>query len=80
MTPRREAYPGGVKLIRTELGGVAVLWGGRLIGWMHASLGDKWNAYVPGREAGDGGRLLGRFTEEEAVRQIALEAGWREAR
>jgi hypothetical protein len=74
-----DSFPRGVKLSRNDLGGMSVDWNGNFIGWIHASIGDKWNAYVLGQKASDPGRLIGRFTKEEAVRRIALEAGWREA-
>ena len=77
MQPGSDPLPDGVIVARTDLGGVGVEWNGNLIGWLHASIGDKWNAYVCGPSAGDPGRLLGRFTKSEAVRRIALEAGWR---
>jgi hypothetical protein len=43
-----------------------------LIGWIHASIGDRWNAYV--RRPGTSGKLLGRFAQEEAVKAIV--AAW----
>ena len=70
----------GVMLTRTDLGGMRVDWNGNLIGWLHASIGDRWNAYVCGQKADGPGRLIGRFTKDEAVRRIALEAGWRGTR
>jgi hypothetical protein len=78
VTPENDYFPTGVKLTRTELGGMAVTWNGTLIGWIHASYGDRWNAYLRDPTKSDWGTLLGRFTELEAVRRIALEAGWRE--
>ena len=67
----------GVRLIRTSQGGLAVFWDDNLIGWLHASIGDRWNAYACGPRTGDPGRPIGRFARDEAVHRIALEAGWR---
>jgi hypothetical protein len=70
---RREILP-GVTLTRSTLGGFSVEAGADYIGWMHASSGDYWNAYlrVPGAE----GRYLGRFHPQvEAARRIAHAAG-----
>ena len=69
-------FPRGVTLTRSPLGGYSVEWNGNFIGWIHASFGDKWNAYVRGAQEGDPGNQLGRFTQNEAVRQIAIAAGW----
>ncbi len=76
MESGRRSNPDKVRLTRTAMGGVAVLWNDNLIGWLHASIGDKWNAYVCGPRADDPGRHIGRFTRDEAVRRIALDAGW----
>jgi len=70
-----DSFPDGVRLTRNPLGGHAVEWNGKFIGWIHASYGDKWNAYVRGAKPGDPGMPLGRFTKNEAVRRIAIEAG-----
>jgi len=72
-----DSSPRGVTLTR-RFGGYSVEWNGKSIGWLHASFGDKWNAYLRAAETGDSGHLLGRFTQKEAVRQIAIAAGWRE--
>jgi len=69
----------GIRLTR-RFGGYAVEWNGTFIGWLHASYGDRWNAYLPAAKAGDPGELLGRFTQTEAVRRIAIAAGWRETK
>jgi hypothetical protein len=66
-----------VKLCRNDLGSWVIEVNGNFVGWIHANLGDKWIAYVRGDQAGDPGQLLGRFTKNEAVRRIALAAGWR---
>ncbi|GID98021.1 hypothetical protein Adi01nite_74330 [Amorphoplanes digitatis] len=79
MQPGRDAFLRGIQLARTPLGGYGVYWNGTLIGWIHASIGNKWNGYVRGRNPGDTGRPIGRFTQQEAVRRIALAAGWSEA-
>jgi len=71
-----DPFPQGVTLRRSPLGGYSVEWNGTFIGWIHASFGDKWNAYVHGTGERDPGDLVGRFTQNEAVRQIAIAAGW----
>ena len=71
-----DSFPDGVRLTRNPLGGHAVEWNGKFIGWIHASCGDKWNAYVRDAKPGVTGLPLGRFTKNEAVRRIAIEAGW----
>lgn len=73
-----ESFPPGVKLTRNDLGGLVVTWNGNFIGWIHASIGDQWNAYVRSNKPYEAGQLIGRFTKDEAVRRIAHAAGWRE--
>jgi hypothetical protein len=68
---KREILP-GVTLTVSVRGGYSIERDGDYIGWIHASLGDRWNAYV--RWPGAVGDLLGRYTEEEAVRAIV--AAW----
>jgi hypothetical protein len=72
-----DPIPEGVKLVRSPLGGYSVEWNERQIGWIHASIGNKWNAYGLGKPRDRGGRPLGRFTKDEAVRRIAEAAGWK---
>jgi len=67
----------GVTLSRSPLGGYAVEWNGKFIGWIHAN-GDRWNAYIRSAKRGDPGTPLGRFSHDEAVQQIATAAGWRQ--
>jgi hypothetical protein len=55
----REIFP-GVTLKVSVMGGYSVERDGDYIGWIHASIGDQWNAYV--RRPGTGGDLLGRYT------------------
>ncbi|WP_221326906.1 hypothetical protein [Actinoplanes sp. L3-i22] len=57
------------------MGGYSVEPEGDYIGWIHASVGDRWSPYV--RRPGTSGDLLGRFTQEEAVKVIvtAWDAG-----
>ena len=69
-------FPRGVTLTHSPLGGYEVEWNGNFIGWIHASVGDRWNAYVRSATEGDPGTPLGRFTQNEAVRQIATASGW----
>jgi hypothetical protein len=74
-----DPFPRGVTLTRSTLGGYAVEWNGNYIGWIHASSGDTWNAYLRSARNGSAGSPLGRFTQNEAVRQIAIAAGWSES-
>jgi hypothetical protein len=68
-------YPRGVALTRSPLGGYSVEWNGKFIGWIHASVGDMWNAYVASATHLNPGTSLGRFTQSEAVQRIAMAAG-----
>jgi len=68
----------GITLSRSPLGGYAVEWDGKFIGWIHAS-GDRWNAYLRNAKRGNLGTPLGRFPHDEAVQQIAIAAGWHKA-
>lgn len=68
----RQIMP-GVKLEVSTLGGYSVLYHGEYIGWIHASVGDQWNAYLRHPNPGVAGEPLGKFNQLEAVRQI-LEA------
>lgn len=61
-----------VTLTMSVIGGYSIERDGDYIGWIHASLGDRWNAYV--RRPGTGGDLVGRFVREEAV--SAIMAAW----
>jgi hypothetical protein len=54
------------------MGGYSVTCGGKYIGYIHATVGDQWNAYV--RRVGEPDDHLGRFGQEEAVRRIVLAA------
>lgn len=60
--------PPRVTLTVSVIGGYSIARGGDYIGWIHAGLGDRWNAYV--RRPGTGGDLVGRFVQEEAVTAI----------
>lgn len=75
-------YPGSVSepiknvyLVRNIHNGRSVVWKGRSIGWLHATVGDRWNAYF---RSGDGepAEALGAYLLEDAVRKIACKAGW----
>jgi hypothetical protein len=68
---KREVVP-RVTLTVSVIGGYSIERDGDYIGWIHASLGDRWNAYV--RRPGTGGDLVGRFVQEEAVNAIV--AAW----
>jgi hypothetical protein len=65
----REILP-GIRLEVSTVGGYSVTHDGAYIGWIHASVGDRWNAYqhIPGDPLGE---HLGRFNQTEAVRRIA---------
>lgn len=63
----REFLP-GVVLKVSVMGGYSVERESDYIGWIHASIGDRWSAYV--RRPGTSGDHLGRFTQEEAVKAI----------
>ena len=74
MRDQTELFP-GVVLRRTTLGGFSIEADGDYIGWIHASSGDYWNAYlrVPGSAEG---RYLGRFhPQAEAARRIVEASG-----
>ena len=63
----REILP-GVALTVSVVGDYSVERDGDYIGWIHASIGNRWNAYV--RRPGASGDLVGRFAQEEAVKAI----------
>ena len=65
----------GARLVVSTMGGYSVVRDGDYIGWIHASVGAQWNAYV--RRPGTGGDHLGRFGQDEAVSRIvdAWDAG-----
>jgi hypothetical protein len=67
----REVLP-GIVLKVSVMGGYSVEREGDYIGWIHAGVGDQWNAYV--RRPGSAGDCVGRFSQEEAVKAIA--AAW----
>ena len=66
--PPGEREIAGATLTVSTMGGYSVVRDGDYIGWIHASVGDQWNAYV--RRPGTSGDLLGRYGQEEAVRAI----------
>jgi hypothetical protein len=59
----REVLP-GVVVIRSVSGTVSVVDHGRFAGWLHASSGATWNAFVPPDTN------LGKFTMESAAQAI----------
>jgi hypothetical protein len=59
----REVLP-GVVVARSASGSVSVVDHGRFAGWLHASSGATWNAFIPP------GTHLGKFTMESAARVI----------
>jgi hypothetical protein len=62
----------GATLTVSTMGGYSVLCGGEYIGYIHATVGDQWNAYT--RRVGEMDEHLGRFGQEDAVRRIVLAA------
>lgn len=58
----------GATLVVSTSGGYSVHYQGAYIGYIHASLGDQWNAYRRCVDALD--VYLGKFGQEEAVRRI----------
>lgn len=70
----REIVP-GVALTVSTMGGYSIDRDGDYIGWIHASVGDQWNAYV--RRPGTSGDFVGRFGQQDAVKAImtAWDAG-----
>lgn len=58
----------GATLTVSTMGGYSVHLGGTYIGYIHASVGDQWNAYV--RRLDNLDDHLGRFTQDRAVQQI----------
>lgn len=73
---KSDRLPEQISLERSTLGGYVVNWSGQFIGWMHEAVGDHWSAfqrpvhdYLPGIR-------LGSFPQDEAIRQIAMAAGW----
>ncbi len=62
----------GVTLKVSVMGGYSVERDGEYIGWIHASVGSYWNAYV--RRPGTSGDHVGRYTQEDAV--SAIVAAW----
>jgi hypothetical protein len=75
----KEMLP-GVTLTRSTLGGFSVEYRGRYIGWIHASIGQQWNAYQRSTTPNaPSGIPLGSFSNKlEAVREIAKRSGWTE--
>ncbi|GIE88663.1 hypothetical protein [Actinoplanes regularis] len=66
---KREVLP-GVTLTVSVMGGYSIERDGEYIGWIHASVGDHWNAYV--RRLGSSGDPLGRYPQDEAVRVVVV--------
>lgn len=66
--PAKREFVPGVTLTVSVMGGYSVERDGDYIGWIHAGIDDRWNAYV--RRPGAGGDLLGRFAQDEAVKAI----------
>jgi hypothetical protein len=60
----------GATLTVSTSGGYSVHHNGAYIGYIHASVGDRWNAYR--RRPGALDDYLGKFVQEEAVRRIVL--------
>ena len=58
----------GATLTVSTMGGYSVHLGGEYIGYIHASVGDQWNAYVRRLDGLDD--HLGRFGQDRAVGEI----------
>ncbi|GIF01115.1 hypothetical protein [Paractinoplanes rishiriensis] len=58
----------GATLTVSTSNGYSVIYRGDYVGYIHASLGDRWNAYR--RRLGTPDDHLGKFGQEEAVRRI----------
>ena len=69
---RRHEIHGAVLEVSTS-GGYSVLFGGAYLGYIHASVGDRWNTYrrVPDSVAA----YLGKFNQDDAVDAILRAAG-----
>lgn len=74
MSVQQNDLPEGVTLQRSSLGGFSIYVGAKFVGWIHES-GNQWNAYLR-QPHGEPGLPLGKFSHKEAVRRVALEAGW----
>jgi len=68
LAAEREIEP-GLTLAVSTTSGYSVHRGADYIGWIHASVGDRWQAYV--RVPGGLGRHLGKLRQDDAVRAIA---------
>ncbi len=58
----------GAVLSVSTMGGYSVHRGEEYLGFIHATVGDQWNAYV--RRPDELADHLGRFGQEQAVQQI----------
>lgn len=68
--PARSCEIAGATLVVSTTNGYSVFYRGAYVGYIHASVGGRWNAYL--RCAGELADHLGRFDQEEAVRRIVL--------
>jgi hypothetical protein len=66
--PGKHEVSPGIALDVSTMGGYSVMRGNEYLGWIHASVGDQWNAYV--RKPGTTGDHLGRFKQDDAVKVI----------
>jgi hypothetical protein len=71
--PRRRLELAGAMLVISTTNGFSVIHDGDYIGYIHASIGNQWNAYRRREDRGDD--HLGRFTQDEAVRSIMQACG-----
>jgi hypothetical protein len=60
----------GATLAVSTTNGYSVFYRGVYVGYIHASVGDCWNAYL--RRVDDMADHLGKFGQVEAVRRIVL--------
>jgi hypothetical protein len=71
--PARSYKIAGATLAVSTTNGFSVIHKGDYIGYIHASVGDQWNAYRRHVDRPDD--HLGRFTQEEAVQRIVRACG-----
>jgi hypothetical protein len=71
--PASERAIHGATLVVSTMGGYSVIDHGAYLGYLHASLGDKFNVYRHRREQMD--EHLGKATIEDGVLMILIAAG-----
>jgi hypothetical protein len=71
--PPSEQRIAGALLVRSTSGGYSIMHAGDYIGYVHASVGNQWNAYR--RMTNELDTHLGRLSIEEAVRAVLRSCG-----